>query len=221
MIAYRIAMRAAAMISAISLGLAIGFASPAPVFADPVTPEESDADMAMALQIADGYWRNHWSQYFTGTYTPPRVVGLYDSRTTQLACGGAPVPTGNALYCLPEDFVAFDLVFMEDVYGLGDSFIYLVVAHEWGHAIQARLNVDLQHVAKELQADCLAGAVLYGAARDGALQWEAGDTQELANSLNAAADQFPWTRIGDHGNTAERIGSFNAGQAGPAECIPQ
>ena len=100
MIAYRIAMRAAAMISAISLGLAIGFASPAPVFADPVTPEESDADMAMALQIADGYWRNHWSQYFTGTYTPPRVVGLYDSRTTQLACGGAPVPTGNALFAV-------------------------------------------------------------------------------------------------------------------------
>jgi hypothetical protein len=44
-----------------------------------------------------------------------------------------------------------------------DTRLYLVVAHEWGHAIQARLNPDIQAVRRELQADCLAGAAIFGA----------------------------------------------------------
>jgi predicted metalloprotease len=221
MIRFRIAKRAAAIVFAVGMGIASASASPPRVFADPISPQEADIDQNIAYRTADGYWATHWSQYFTGRYIPPSVRGLYDSRQVQVLCGGVPLLPKNAWYCRSEDFVVFDLAFMQQVYALGDSFIYLVVAHEWGHAMQARLGSNLQFVASELQADCFAGAVLYGAARDGELQWEAGDTQELANSLNAVADKYPWTKVSDHGNAAQRIANFKTGQAGPAACVPQ
>jgi predicted metalloprotease len=108
---------------------------------------------------------------------------------------------------------------MDRVFQLGNTFLYLVVAHEWGHAIQARLASNLVSQAKELQADCLAGAVLYGAAADGRLKWENGDTQELARDLTNVADQYPWTKSSDHGNPQQRIDKFSAGRGGPKACL--
>jgi len=49
---------------------------------------------------------------------------------------------------------------------IGRAWVYLIIAHEWGHAIQARLSRRMVSVAAELQADCLAGATLAGAQRD-------------------------------------------------------
>jgi predicted metalloprotease len=103
----------------------------------------------------------------------------------------------------------------------GDSWVYLVIAHEWAHAIQYRLSKDLQTLDAELQADCLAGAVLYGAARDGTLQFEQGDEREITIGLTRLADETPWTQEGDHGDAFERIQSFALGRKGgvPA-CLP-
>ena len=38
---------------------------------------------------------------------------------------------------------------------IGDTWIYLVIAHEWAHAIQNRLDLGLVANGRELQADCL------------------------------------------------------------------
>jgi hypothetical protein len=40
----------------------------------------------------------------------------------------------------------------------GDFVIPVVLAHEWGHAVQGRSNFAARTVTKELQADCFAGA---------------------------------------------------------------
>jgi predicted metalloprotease len=95
------------------------------------------------------------------------------------------------------------------------------VAHEWGHAIQARLDQSLNSQASELQADCLAGAVLYGAVRDGTLTFEEGDVKEIATALTAVSDETPWTSVADHGDPFERTGAFDQGRRGgvPA-CLP-
>lgn len=200
------------------LGLAAA-AIPAQAAAD-VTPEEADADQRTAYYVVDGYWRQHWSQYFAGSYSPPRVVGLYDSRMTPMPCDGSLWTSNNAWYCGSTDSVGFDLVFMQRVYELGDSFIYLVVAHEWAHAIQARLRPDVRAVAYELQADCLAGAAMYGATADGALQWDEGDADELVYALHSLGDATPWTRPGDHGSPEERLAHFRMGGDGPLACLP-
>lgn len=72
--------------------------------------------------------------------------------------------------------------------------------------------------AAELQADCFAGATLFGAA-DLGLTFERGDTEELATALAAAADDHPWTTETDQGDAQQRTASFQDGaQGGPTAC---
>jgi predicted metalloprotease len=173
------------------------------------------------VQVTSDYWNRHWSQNFTGPYSAPKVTGLYDSRRAPIPCQswGGVSTSNNAWYCSTTDAVGFDVPFMQRVFQLGNTFLYLVVAHEWGHAIQQRLDSRLVSQAKELQADCFAGAVLYGAAADGKLKWENGDTQELARDLTNVADKYPWTKVGDHGSPTQRINSFGTGKGGPKACF--
>jgi predicted metalloprotease len=178
--------------------------------------------MNTAVEVVNAYWAKHWSDFFTETYVPPKVVGLYDgSMPGAPTCAGKTLESYNAHYCKVGHFVAWDLGLMSQGLVYGDGWVYLAVAHEWGHAIQAQLSTELRSVGTELQADCLAGATLVGAAKDGTLKFEAGDAEEIANGLAALADDTPWTRVGDHGNAQQRIRSFAAGSSRsvPA-CLP-
>ncbi|MDV7246232.1 MULTISPECIES: neutral zinc metallopeptidase [Rhodococcus] len=180
-------------------------------------------DIDTAVSVVNQFWAQHWSELFTGKYTAPYVVGLYDGGTSNAAtCAGEPFVANNAFYCPPpEDFVAWDRGLMAEGYAEGDAWVYLVVAHEWGHAIQHRLADDLVSIGKELQADCLAGAVLYGAASDGTLLFEEGDQKELAAGLVNLADETPWTDSKDHGDPFQRVDWFDLGRAGGVKaCFP-
>lgn len=176
---------------------------------------EFQEDLRTAETITDDYWRRHWERLFTGRYRSPRVVGLYngrDPRTTPV-CGDERLQRGNAAYCPAGDFVAWDVHLMRSGYARGDAWVYLVIAHEWGHAIQNRLRRGLVSPAAELQADCLAGAVLYGSAGDGTLKFEDGDEQELVDAFRIIGDRAPWTKPGDHGTSDQRLRSFSRGGA--------
>jgi uncharacterized protein len=191
------------------------------------TSEEMAADVQTAIETSDGFWANHWSEFFTGSYSSPAVFGDYngmyvssDARFPGPTCGGEEPLADNAFYCPPEDYLAWDLVLMSDAYTLGDAFLYYVIAHEWGHAIQARLDGSLVAQAQELQADCLAAAALYGAVADELLTLEEGDEAEIANALVSVADTTPWGTTEDHGSPFERIEWFNAGrQGGVPTCL--
>lgn len=216
-----IARKVAAVLGVAATSMSLAAVTAPQAAAESLTPAEANADQQLAYRAADGFWRTHWSQVFTGSYASPVNVGLYDSRQGAIPCAGVDWTSNNAWYCATTDSVGFDLVFMQRVFELGDSFIYFVVAHEWGHAIQARLADNLKTAQFELQADCFAGAALSGASRDGFLQFEAGDEQELLNSLNSVADKYPWTKVGDHGSAAQRIAAFRQGFDGPAACLPR
>jgi predicted metalloprotease len=200
-------------------------ASPPPRTASPpaATVEQSVAeDIESAVAAVDRYWSTHWSELFTGSYRPPRIVGAYDGAAREVpTCGGEPLADDNAVYCPPGDYLAWDVDLMTAGHRAGDAWVYLVIAHEWGHAVQNRLNTKLVALELELQADCLAGAVLVGAAEDGTIQLEAGDTDELTQALTVLADDTPWTEATDHGDASERIGAFNRGAEGGVKgCIP-
>jgi uncharacterized protein len=188
------------------------------------TPDEIAQDTDLAVQAVNGFWARHWSEFFTGTYKPPRVSGTYSSATGDgPTCGGRPAAVpDNAFYCATgEDFLAWDAQLMNRGAQYGDAWVYLVVAHEWGHAIQYRLDRSLTSAAPELQADCFAGAALYGAARDGAIVFEQGDEREIMAGLSALADETPWTMQGDHGNARQREESFGLGRSGGVTaCLP-
>ena len=195
---------------------------------DPATEakiQELFDDTESAVEIANQFWVDHWSDFFTGTYVPPDVFGGYFGADSP-PCGGTPTDgEGNAFYCPDDDFVAWDWEFFAALFddaAVGDSFVYLTIAHEWGHVIQERLELDLVSQGQELQADCLAGAEIAGSVADGYLQLEPGDRGEIFQSFAAIADEYEWGNVADHGAADQRIESYQAGESGGVEaCLPE
>jgi predicted metalloprotease len=195
---------------------------PAPVGTAPIEGVDQAGmkeDERVAITATATFWKRRFTQLFGRPYTPPKVAGAYLG-TNGPTCGGQRSVPFNAFYCTAEDFVAWDQNLMAAGYKqIGDAWVYLIIAHEWGHAIQARLDRGQVSVAAELQADCLAGATLLGATQDRTIRFEAGDGEELAKTLAAVADDFPWTSESDHGDARQRINAFNLGlRGGVAEC---
>ncbi len=188
------------------------------------TTEEFYADLAAAETVVNAFWAANWSNHFTGVYRPPTVVGLYDgTRPGAPTCGPFTLDPYNAFYCTPGDYVAWDVNLLSIFYSHGgDAMTYLLVAHEWGHAMQARLVPEDVSIASELQADCLAGAALYGAQTNAfttnpgsnALIFEPGDVEELGAALVAIADEVPWADPSSHGDASQRTDAFSAGALG-------
>lgn len=194
------------------------------------TASEFTEDLDAAVAIADTFWRTSWSSTFTGTYSPPNVIGLYDgNRPDAPFCGTFQLLPDNAFYCPFNDSVAWDVTLMAEGYLYGDAWVYLVVAHEWAHAIQARIDPSLVWVGSELQADCWAGAALFGSRVDalfigdvdGSLVFEDGDQRELEDGLASLGNRLPWTDSRSHGNAEQRIAAFERGRDGGIEgCFP-
>ncbi|MGV9301949.1 neutral zinc metallopeptidase [Nonomuraea sp. NPDC003727] len=174
--------------------------------------DDLQQDIRTAVHAVNLFWSEHWSDYFPGRYTPPRVVGSYNGRSAyRPRCSGYLVLPYNASYCTTQDFIAWDINLMRMSYSYGDGLVYQVISHEWSHAIQNRMPYRYLAAQIELQADCLGGAALAGASRDGTLVWERGDSQEIAATLRAMSGDTPWTNPRDHGSASERIDAFNTG----------
>ncbi|WP_167047120.1 hypothetical protein [Salinibacterium sp. ZJ454] len=185
-------------------------------------------DYNAAVDLMSQYWATHFSEFVSGAYVPPNLysgneelgIGLYDAPAETVYCGSFVLTDQNAWYCLPEDFIAFDIDLMDRALTVGDAFIYFIVAHEWGHAIQARVAPAQRDPRIELQADCLAGAALQGMVNDGTLVFEEGDSEELSVGIASLGDPWPWANPTDHGSADERLGQFNRGvQFGVADCL--
>jgi uncharacterized protein len=179
-------------------------------------------DIDWAVDVVNQYWADHWSGYFSGEYEPPTVEGGYEG-TNGPTCDGDPPEPMNAYYCKSEDYVAWDMKLMRTYYedGKNDVFPYVVIAHEWGHAVANRLDPSYSAETPELQADCLAGLALYGAASDGTLELEDGDGNEMAKTYSLLGDDTPWADPTTHGDAVDRMTAFAAGRSGNIRaCIP-
>ena len=170
-------------------------------------------DERTAVRIVNAFWQSWFAQQHR-RYVPPRVRGGYTG-THGPRCGGEPSVPGNAYYCPSANFLAWDENLMRAGYTqIGDAWVYMVIAHEWGHAIQGQLPDRLVSQAVELQADCLAGAALQGAAQEGLVRIEPGDDEEIQQTLEAVADDYPWTNQSSHGDAQQRISAFRTGVTG-------
>lgn len=196
----------------------------APAAASVPAADSRAADEQTAVTVVDEFWRRYFAD-IGRRYESPRVAGGYPGSSGPL-CGGEPtVIAGNALYCVAEDYLAWDEDLMDAGYGqIGDGWVYVVIAHEWAHAVQARLGRAGATTQTELQADCLAGAALQGAVDAELVRLEAGDDQELLRSLAAAADDGATTAATvtdgtttdgvSHGTAAQRTSAFRTGADG-------
>jgi len=123
----------------------------------------------------------------------------------------------NAYYCNTDDAVAWDQEgLMPDLAEqYGDFVIAVVLAHEWGHAIQQRAGVDQPTVVMELQADCFAGGWVAHVEKDKGSRFKinTGDLDQALAGVLSLRDA-PGSDASDpnaHGSGFDRVGAFQAG----------
>ncbi|MGI5178079.1 neutral zinc metallopeptidase [Dactylosporangium sp. CA-152071] len=187
-----------------------GYTAPTYSSPPPVRAAAPDSTFANDVRIAVKVVERYWSSRIVGFKPVSRIVPYRIDG--EVMCGSQPIPTQNAAYCPIGDFIAYDVNWSEEVYkDLGDAFVFYLLGHEYGHAIQQRLGIEYAFtIYQELQADCFAGAYIGDSIKVGDFTLEDGDLDELRNGLLFVADpdDEPWFQEGAHGSAAQRTGAF-------------
>jgi predicted metalloprotease len=183
----------------------------------------------VAMQaIADlqDYWGKELPQLYSKDYEPVKggfFAVIPSSGDLPPCASDASEISGNAFYCAKKDVVAWDaeglLPGLKEKYG--DFVIPVVLAHEWGHAIQGRSNFTARTVTKELQADCFAGAWSKHAKDDGVFKVTAADLDTALAGILDLRDTPGTSNIDPnaHGSGFDRVSAFQDGfDNGPGKC---
>jgi predicted metalloprotease len=175
----------------------------------------------------DAYWSETVPTAFGATYVPPTVRGAYTSEADAPACGGRPVALNNAVYCRPDRFIAWDerRLMLPFFQRFGEMAPAMVIAHEFGHAVQDMLGWKFTHtIHAELNADCLAGAWARSAESLEQQGMRARELDEAVGPLFEFRDPegSEWFDENAHGTALQRIAAFQHGTAGDVaeQCTP-
>jgi len=185
---------------------------------EPITDPETLIELAIA--DLEQFWGAEMPDVWDVDYTPVSAYGPYlISEGDVPVCGGPLAPeqyTGNAFYCSLNDTVQWDLeTLIAPLWAeYGDFTVALVMAHEWGHAVQERFGFDdsLPTIVSELQADCLAGAWTSRVDREESdiLRLDPGDLEEGMAGFILIGDGLGTGPDGPdaHGNSFARLSAF-------------
>ncbi|WP_210084665.1 neutral zinc metallopeptidase [Mycobacterium sp. OAE908] len=194
-----------------------------------INGDASAAVNKLAIEaIADlqDYWGKEFPELYGKDYEPVKG-GFYavipSSGDFPPCAQDASEISGNAFYCATKDVVAWDaeglLPELKEKYG--DFVIPVVLAHEWGHAIQGRSNFTARTVTKELQADCFAGAWSKHAKDDGVFKVTAADMDTALAGILDLRDTPGTSNIDPnaHGSGFDRVSAYQDGfDNGPEKC---
>jgi predicted metalloprotease len=172
------------------------------------------------------YWADEYPKLYGGDYKPVQggFFAVFPSSGTLPPCAeSANDISGNAFYCASKDDVAWDSekLLPELQSKFGDFVIPIVLAHEWGHAIQARSNFTARTVTRELQADCFAGGWAKHAQASGAYKVNAAELDNALAGILELRDSPGTSKIDPsaHGSGFDRVGAFQDGyDNGPTAC---
>jgi len=183
-----------------------------------------------ALADVERFWTGEFPELAGGAKFQKVQGGYhpYSKAQPPPACGDQPgVYLPNAYYCSPGDFIAWDAqsLIPQLQADYGPVLVGVVFAHEYGHAIQTRLNVaDQPTVVLEQQADCYAGAWLADVLAGHSTAFGKVTSEQLDNTvagLLMLRDQpgTPALASGAHGNAFDRIRALQDGvQQGASTC---
>src|SRR5258705_2661590 len=171
-----------------------------------------------AIADLEQYWGKEMPELYQKDFEP--ITGGYyavhpSSDPPPPCATDASDVAGNAFYCSTKAVVAWDaedlLPTLQKKYGA--FVIPVVMAHEWGHAVQARSNFTARTVTKELQADCFAGAWSKHAKEDGVFQVTAADMDTAWAGFVDLRDAPGISNIdpNGHGSGFDRVRAFQAG----------
>ncbi|MEX0784757.1 MAG: neutral zinc metallopeptidase [Dehalococcoidia bacterium] len=168
--------------------------------------------VAFAAADIDDYWATRLRGIAVG-YVAPELIPYREAVPT--GCG--PAPLDNAIYCGFDHTVYYDEALFEREFEVnGDFAPILILAHEWGHVVQAHIGFfaleNLYDIDYELQADCMAG--VYARNLNQRKLLALGDLDEAgATLLNIGDDagEVAWYDPGAHGTGEERTYAFQTG----------
>ncbi len=192
---------------------------------------DSGSTVTKSLKDVERFWTAEFGRISNGKTFQPVQGGYHPYTQTKLppACGDEqPAYQPNAFYCPDGDFIAWDAqnLIPQLQQNFGPLLIGVVLAHEYGHAIQTRLGITGQPtVVLEQQADCFAGAWLADVQAGNSKAFAKPGAKQLDNTvagLLQLRDQpgTSATEQGAHGNAFDRIRALQDGvEKGVTTCV--
>ena len=199
---------------------------------DPAKPEqEYDRFLIDAIADIESFWSDNYANVYDDTYSKLSggVHPAYPDNTSTLPSGCAFAGdyqdvVDNAFYCDEGDFIVYDDagLFPEFANEFGPVTVAVILAHEWGHAIQSSYRHGILYsyasTTIELQADCFAGAWV-GHVRENGLNGYSISQSDITGAL------LGLVQIGDapgdsaydplaHGSAFDRVSAFQDGFTG-------
>lgn len=211
---------------------------------DPIEPGVIDFGSSKPPRPYDGFLttvfaevEEFWASEFPGVYGDDwvplegGVFAAYPDREEPIPGCGTDETTYDevydtgAFYCRLGDFIVYDDADLLPslVADLGKEAVAIVLAHEFGHAVQARIEAfDEPVILKEQQADCFAGAwaAHVAAGVGGTVTFDDSDLRAGLIAMIQIRDPVELSGMSGadaHGTGFDRVGAFQDGFAGGVE----
>lgn len=194
---------------------------------------KNDEIAAQSVSDLETYWQGVYPDTFSGQFRPVEALISWNSDDYDgTFCDESTAGLINAAFCDDDNTVGWDRGVLLPALrkANGDMAITMVLAHEYGHAIQkmAKLNKKgTPTLVAEQQADCFAGSYLRWVAEGNSPRFTLSTGDGLNNLLAAMISfrdpllsQDDYFDTGDeHGSAFERISAFQFGFTdGPSSC---
>ncbi|MGV0994200.1 MAG: neutral zinc metallopeptidase [Mycobacterium sp.] len=186
---------------------------------------EVDKLAGQSVSDLEEFWKFAYPDTFDGELTPVKALFSWDSDSYDGEfCGDTTEGLINAGFCEEDNTIGWDRgVLMPSLRAAnGDMAITMVLAHEYGHAIQKMATMNPRGVpalVAEQQADCLAGVYMRWVAEGKSPRFTL-NTGDGLNNLLAAMISFrdplltgneQYDEGDEHGSAFERISAFQFG----------
>ena len=198
----------------------------------PSAPHVSDDPSAVAQRAVDDvtdFWHETYPEVYGDEFEGLAGFYPYGPDTEMPPCGPYELTyeevADNAFYCPDDDIIAWDegslMPQLNEEFGAFT--VAIVIAHEYGHAAQARVGTPDRTVDLELQADCFAGSWTRRVADGDASGFEPSDVdldKTVAGMISIR--DVPNTDPNDpmaHGSGFDRVAAFQDGyENGAGKC---
>ncbi|WP_040865772.1 metallopeptidase [Nocardia exalbida] len=200
----------------------------------PLTAENGDGgamDKLALNTIADvqDFWATEYPEYFPGTFKPVTRYISWDAKAPKAQsvkfCKSDTYQVVNAAYCGGDHTIGWDrgVLLPKLVQKYGEMAVVMVLAHEYGHAIQGQAKLAgllTPPLVQEQQADCLAGVFLRHVAEGNSAHFALNTTDGLNAVLGATVavrDRDPNDPENVHGSAFERVTAVQIGYTDGAD----
>ncbi|MBY4131597.1 metallopeptidase [Rhodococcus fascians] len=195
--------------------------------------EGTDSDILATNAVDDiqQFWAQQYPALFKGSFTPITNVVSWDASEDEGSgvrfCGDRTGGVPNAAYCTRDDSIGWDRTILLPalVDAFGPMSVVMVIAHEYGHAIQNQSGLvgdDTPTIVAEQQADCFAGAFIRHVAEGDSPHFTINTSDGLNGVLAATVavrDVDPNDPESVHGSAFERVTAVQIGFTdGAAAC---